>query len=105
MVSEINDQNFKNEVLESDIPVVVDFWAPRCGPCDRMSPIYDKLSEEYKGKFKFGKLNVDENRQTAMKYYIMSIPLLLLFKDGQVVSSIVGAVHEFEIRMKVEALL
>lgn len=105
MVTEITDQNFENEVLKSDIPVVVDFWAPWCGPCRMITPVTGKLSQEYDGKVKFCKLNVDENHQMAVKYQVMSIPLLLFFKGGQQVDSSLGAVPESMLRPKVEALL
>ena len=105
MVLDLTDQNFEDEVLKSDIPVVVDFWAPWCGPCYRIAPITEKLAEEYKDKVKFCKLNVDENPQTAMKYQIMSIPLLIFFNGGQKVDESLGAVPESMIRPKVEALL
>lgn len=104
-VIEITDQTFEKEVLEADFPTEVDFWAPWCGPCVRVSPIYDKLSGEYEGKFKFCKINVDENPQMATKYQIMSIPMQMFFVDGQKVDEILGAVLESVIRSKVEDIL
>ena len=105
MVIEINDQNFENEVIKCTIPVVVDFWAPWCGPCHIIAPVTEKLSEEYANQVKFCKLNVDENPEMAQKYRVMSIPLLLLFKDGQQVDGILGAVPESMILPKIKALL
>ena len=103
-VIEVTDQNFEQAVLNSDIPIEVDFWAPWCGPCNMVTPIYDKLSEEYEN-FNFCKMNVDENQQTAMKYGIMSIPMQMFFVNGEKVDEILGAVPEQTIRSKVEQVL
>jgi len=105
MALEISDSNFEQEVVKSDLPVVVDFWAPWCGPCRMVGPIIDKLSDEYNGRVKFCKLNVDDNRDMATKYQVMSIPLLLFFKGGEVVDQNLGAAPEKAIRSKVEELL
>jgi len=104
-VIEITDQNFEGEVLNSDLPTEVDFWAPWCGPCMMVAPIYDKLAEEYEGNFKFCKINVDENPQTAMKYQIRSIPMQMFFAHGQKLDHILGSVPEDMIRSKVEDIL
>ncbi len=98
------DQNFQAEVVSSDKPVLVDFWAPWCTPCKIVGPIVEELAKEYEGKFKVGKMNVDEN-QTAQTFGIMSIPTLLLFKNGQPVDSIVGAQSKEAIKQKMESVL
>jgi len=104
-VVEVTDQNFGVEVLNADLPTEVDFWAPWCGPCRMVSPIYDKLSEEYEGRFKFCKINVDENQDTARKYQIMSIPMQMFFVNGEKVDEILGAVPEHIIRTMVDGIL
>ncbi|WP_418792268.1 thioredoxin [Phosphitispora sp. TUW77] len=86
----LTNDNFKGEVLQQSGPVLVDFWAPWCSPCRMISPIIDELAGEYSGKAKVGKVNVDENREIAVEYGVMSIPTLILFKDGNAVDRVVG---------------
>lgn len=102
---QLNDGNFKTEVLESNLPVLVDFWAPWCGPCKMVGPVVEKIAQDYEGKLKVGKLNVDENSQTASQYGIMSIPSLLFFKDGKVIDQIVGAVPKQQFIEKIDKVV
>lgn len=91
MAIQLTDSNFQSEVIESNVPVLVDFWATWCGPCKMIGPIIDQLSEEVQGQAKVGKVNVDDARELAVKYGVRSIPLLLFFKNGEVKDQIVGA--------------
>lgn len=91
MALEFKDASFEEEVLKSDKPVLVDFWAPWCGPCQMMSPVIDDVSKEIGDVAKVGKLNVDENGETAQKYGVMSIPTLIIFKNGENMKQLVGA--------------
>ncbi len=97
----ITDQNFEEEVSKSSLPVLIDFWAVWCGPCRAIAPIVEQLAGEYDGKVKIGKLDVDENPETAVKFGVRSIPTLLLFKNGQVVDTIIGAVQKNVIVQKI----
>ncbi|MEW6103036.1 MAG: thioredoxin [bacterium] len=105
MAIELTDGNFKKEVLECESPALVDFWAPWCGPCKMMGPIIDELAEEYKGKVKIGKLNVDENRNIAVEYGIMSIPTLKFFDKGRIVNEIIGVVDKNVLKKAINKLI
>ncbi len=102
---EVTDVNFKDEVLNSDKPVLVDFWAEWCGPCKMIAPTVAELAKEYDGRFKIAKLDVDANYQTAGAFGIRSIPTLLIFKNGKVVDQIVGAVPKQRLKEKLDANL
>jgi thioredoxin 1 len=102
---QVTDSSFKQEVLDSDVPVLVDFWAPWCGPCRMVAPVVDEISEQYKGQIKVVKVNTDENPQVASQYGIRSIPTLMIFKDGQKVDMVVGAVPKSTLASTLEKYL
>ena len=102
---EVNDASFEQEVKNCSSPVLVDFWAPWCGPCRKISPIIDELAEEYKGKLKVVKVNTDENVRTAQEYSISGIPSILVFKDGEAVERLVGLMQKSTLVSSVEKYL
>ncbi|NEP12775.1 MAG: thioredoxin [Symploca sp. SIO1A3] len=105
MPTEVSDATFTEEVIESTIPVLVDFWAPWCGPCRMVAPVVDEIDAQYDGKVKVVKLNTDENPSVASQYGIRSIPTLMIFKDGQRVDMVVGAVPKTTLANTLEKYL
>ncbi len=102
---ELTDDNFQSEVIDSDVPVLVDFWADWCAPCRAIAPAVEEIAEEYQGKAKVGKLDVDNNQQVAMEYGIRSIPTLLIFKNGEVAEQIIGAVPKAQLTKKLDGTI
>jgi thioredoxin 1 len=102
---EFTDGNFESEVVKSDKPCLVDFWAEWCGPCRMVGPVVEEIAKEYAGKLKVGKLNVDDNNKTAVQYGIMSIPSLLFFNGGKVVEQVIGAVPKKQLVQKIEKII
>jgi thioredoxin 1 len=103
-ILQVTDASFESDVLQSEKPVVVDFWAPWCGPCRQMEPIFDELADTY-GSVQFTKMNVDDNMATSAKYQILSIPTLLVFKGGEVVKQVVGALPKQRLTSELEPWL
>ena len=104
-IKHISDSSFETDVLKSDKPVLVDFWAEWCGPCKMISPVIDELAQAYDGRVKVAKVNIDQNRATAIKYHVRSIPMLLLFKDGQIQATQVGAVGKGQLTQMIDKSL
>ena len=104
-VTEVTDNNFQAEVLESDVPVLVDFWAPWCGPCRRVSPVVEEIAGERGEALKVVKMNNDENQQTAIKFNVMSIPTLMVFKHGEVAKTVIGAYPKKRLEAEIEPAL
>lgn len=98
----LTSQNFEEEVLKSEKPVLVDFWATWCGPCKMIAPIFEELAEEYKNEVKFGKVNVDEQQSLAVKYGVTSIPTLILFKNGEIIKTSVGFCSKSELEKMIK---
>jgi thioredoxin 1 len=104
-VTEVTDINFQAEVIESEVPVLVDFWAPWCGPCRMVAPVVEEIAAERAGSLKVVKMNTDENQQTAVKFNIMSIPTLMLFRNGEVAKTVIGAYPKRRLEAELEPAL
>ena len=104
-ILEVSDSSFEAEIVKSDIPAMVDFWAEWCGPCKMVGPVVEELAAEYKGKIKIAKMDVDQNRETPAKFGIRNIPTLILFKNGEVVNTIIGAQPKSSIEEQLNKLL
>jgi thioredoxin 1 len=104
-VAEVTDTNFQAEVIESSVPVLVDFWAPWCGPCRMVAPVVEEIAQEKGEALKVVKLNIDENQDTAMQFNVLSIPTLMLFRDGQVAKTVVGAYPKRKLEAELEPAL
>ena len=104
-VSEVNDNNFQAEVIESDVPVLVDFWAPWCGPCRMVAPVVEEIAKERGDQLKVVSLNIDDNQNTAIAFNVMSIPTLILFRNGEAAKTVIGAYPKHKLEAELEPAL
>jgi thioredoxin 1 len=104
-IASVTDATFADEVIGSDLPVLVDFWAEWCGPCHRIAPVLDELATEYQGRVRIVKLNADENPETAKKYNVLSLPTLSMFRGGEVVSQVIGAQPRSKLRAQLDEVV
>ena len=104
-ITHLTDETFEEEVLQSNIPILVDYWAPWCEPCKMIAPILDSLSAEYAGKLKISKLNIDDNQKTPQKYGVRGIPTLMIFKNGNVEATMVGALSKSQLTAFIDSIL
>ena len=104
-IAEVTDSNFQAEVIESDVPVLVDFWAPWCGPCRMVAPVVEEIAREHGEKLKVVKLNIDDNQNTAVQFNVLSIPTLMVFRNGEVAKTVVGAYPKRKLEAELEPVL
>ena len=104
-IAEVTDSNFQAEVIESEVPVLVDFWAPWCGPCRMVAPVVEEIAQERGEALKVVKMNIDDNQDTAMQFNVLSIPTLMLFRDGQVAKTVIGAYPKRKLEAELEPAL
>lgn len=102
LITHVSDQDFQKEVLESDTPVLLDFWAEWCGPCKAIAPILDELARQYEGKLRIAKINIDHNQETPRKYAVRGIPTLMVFKNGEVAATQIGAVGKGQLTQLID---